>query len=337
MGMSDIKLVYWLDEIGKEYSEIVGKKCANLGELRKAKVRTPTGFVLSLKAYDEFMKKTGSYDEICRWLSTFNADCNDHKDLPKFNEASNVLRNVLESKMMPSHIKDIVGQYYNQLCKTTGIANVPVAVRSAGPASHPGQYETYLYVKGESQVISHIIKVWLSTFNMRSLIARARHGVSLEYDPIGVAVIQMINARAAGVLFSIEPTKPDFTKMAIEGNWGLGESVVSGEVTPDGWIVDRSSLRVFSYEIAQKKHEYIFDPKTDRACYVEIPPERQEVPCLSEDEVHELAKLGKHIERHFGSPQDIEWAIENGSPLPEENIVILQTRPQKIKSSIINL
>lgn len=328
--MVDDKLAYWLDEVGQEHCDAVGRKCANLGELRSAKFRTPYGFVLSLKAYDEFMKKSGGYDEICQWLSNFRADCNDPKDMPKFIEASNFMRSVLESKVMPRHIEDVVAQYYSQFCEKIGIDNSSVAVRSAGPTSHPGQYESYLYVKTQPEVIKHITKVWSSTFNTRSLVARARHGASLSYDPIGVAVIQMVDARAAGVIFTIEPSKPDFTKMIIEGNWGLGESVVSGQVIPDTWLVDRNTLEISQSKISKKKLEYVLDPKTGKVSYVEISPERQEVPCINVEEVVELVKLAKRIEEHFGRPQDIEWAIERDSPLPN-SFVILQTRPVKIR------
>lgn len=327
--MGNDKLVYWLDEVCREHNDVVGKKCANLGELRKGGFPVPYGFVLSLKAYNEFMQETGTYEENCRWLSTFRADAKDPKEMPKFEEASKVICNIIESKRMPDHLENIIKQYYDELCQKIDIDNVPVAVRSAGAASHPGQFESYLYVKGKLEVMAYIMKVWSSTFNTRSLINRARQNISLETSPIGVAVIQMIDAKAAGVTFTIEPSKPDFTRMTMEGNWGLGESVVSGRVTPDRWLVDRTTLKVVYSEIGQKAFEYILDPKTGKTTYVEVPPERQKVPCATEDEIHELAKLSKNIERHFNQPQDIEWAIKKESPLPG-SIMILQTRPQKI-------
>jgi len=175
--------------------------------------------------------------------------------------------------------------------------------------------------------------VWSSTFNTRSLISRARGSISLETSPIGVAVIQMIDARSAGVIFTIDPTKPDFTKMLIEANWGTGESVVSGRIIPDRWLVDRTTLEVVHGEICQKTMEYTWDSKSCDVAYVDIPSGKQNVACLSEDEITELAKVAKGIERHFAHPQDIEFAIKKELP-PPDNITLLQTRPEKIISSI---
>ena len=146
-------------------------------------------------------------------------------------------------------------------------------------------------------------------------------------------MIQMIDARSAGVIFTIEPSKPDFTKMLIEANWGTGESVVSGRIIPDRWLVDRTTLEVVHGEICQKTMEYTWDSKSCNVAYVDIPSGKQNVPCLSEDEITELAKVAKGIERHFAHPQDIEFAIKK-ELAPPENITLLQTRPEKIISSI---
>src|SRR3989304_7340623 len=214
----------WIfDELGQEHKEIVGMKSANLGEMRRAGIRVPPGFALSLEGYEKFMKETGAAEEIRRYLSTFTADPNKHDDLAKYHEASEVIRSIVESKGMPRDLETAIEQYYVDLCQKTSIPNVLVATRSSGLASHPGQYETYLYVNGISELVKNIIKVWSSTFNQRSLIARARMGLPLEFDPIGVCVLKMVNAKAAGVMFTLNPVNGDLAKIAVGGNWGLGE------------------------------------------------------------------------------------------------------------------
>jgi pyruvate,water dikinase len=323
------KWIYGFDELGKEQNDIVGKKCANLGEMSRAGFRVPPGFALALEAYNRFMKETGAIKEIRQYLTAFSADPNRPADTPKYDKASEAIRGIVESKEMPEDMKNVIRQYYHGLCQATGIADISVATRSAGPGSHPGQYESYLCIKGSSLVIENIIKVWSSTFNQRSLIARARLGLPLEYDPIGVAVLKMVNARAAGVMFTINPVNGDPSKIMIDGNWGLGESVVSGSVSPDEWVVDKVLMKINKVMVSSKLKECVFDVKTDKTMFLDIPPDRQNCPCLNEEEVLELARIGKRVEKHYGMAQDTEWAIDNDLPFPE-NVFMLQCRPEQV-------
>lgn len=312
--------LFWIDELNKEHNNLVGKKCANLGELTKAGFQVPPGFALSLSAYEEFLTTTGALDGIKKELSMFSADPDNPKDFPKYRDLAKTLSRIVESKPVPEGIKDEVFSYYEALCKKVGLENASVSTRSAGAASHPGQYETYLNVAGEKDVMDHVVKVWSSTFNMRSLVARSRAGVPLESDPIGVGVIKMVDAKAAGVMFTADPSTADTSKVLIEGVWGLGESVVSGSVTPDLWTVDVSRLEIIERKISPNQSPA--GSVRNDAC------DGQEC-CLTDEEVLELAKTGKNIEKYFGSPQDIEWAIDGGRP--DDNIVLLQTRPEKFR------
>ena len=324
------KWIYWLDEVTKDLSEVVGKKCANLGEMTRAGFKVPCGFALSLEAYDRFMHDSGALTEVNNYLTHFKADAHDPADLGKWGAASQVVRGLVEKKAVPEDMAETITAYYEELCRRTGIPNCPVATRSAGPASHPGQYETFLHVKGISEVLHHIVRVWASTFNQRSLVARARAKYRLDYDPIGIAVLQMVNAKAAGVMFTLNPANGDRSKIMIDGNWGLGESVVSGSVTPDEWVVDKVVLEIITRTISPKGLEYIVDP-SGKVVASDIPIERQNIPCLTDAEVIELARGGKKIEQHYGVPQDIEWVMDRDLPFPE-NVFFVQTRPETIWS-----
>ena len=322
------KLILWFDEIGAEHNDLVGKKCANLGEMTKAGLRVPPGFALTVAVYEDFLTRTGAIEEMRHYLSTFSAD---PKDYAKYEQATEVLRRIAESKAMPKDMEDAIASHYEALCQRTGIADIAVAARSAGPVSHPGQYETFLNVKGKSDLMKNIIKVWSSTFNTRSLIWRAREGLPLEFDPIGVAVLQMVNAKAAGVMFTLNPVNGDPSKISIGANWGLGESVVSGEVDTDEWMIDKVTFEIISRKAAAKTVEHVVDPESGKVVVIDIPTERQTVPCLTDEEVVELAKIGKGIERHYGRAQDIEWAIDKDLPFPQ-NIFMVQTRPETVWS-----
>jgi pyruvate,water dikinase len=213
-------------------------------------------------------------------------------------------------------------EYYDGLCKKCSRAEAAVSTRSAGAVSHPGQYETYLNVKGKTDLLEKVKKVWASTFNARSVAYRLRKGLPVASGPIGVAVLEMVQARSAGIGFSVDPNTGDETRMIIEANWGLGESVVSGELTPDRWVLDKETLAV---------REAILGKKEKTTCFVETgvvtndtPPEKKAAFCCTEEELAEIGRFAKELERHFGAPQDIEWAVAEDRPFP--NVVLLQAR-----------
>jgi len=316
--------IYGIEELGQEFNHIVGKKCANLGEMGKIGLQVPPGFSLSIGAYKKFMSETGAAEEISDYLRGLGHgfDKIDH-----FNEASVALRRIVESKAMPADMKGQILAHYREVCRKCHMEEVPVSARSAGAASHPGQYETHLNVVGEADLIEKIIKVWSSTFNARSLSARKRAGAPLESDPIGVAVVKMVNARSAGVLFTADPNTGDRSRMIVEANWGLGESVVGGEAMPDVYILDKESLEVVERRLGSKKRCITF--REVGVEEVETPPDQSDAFCLSDEEAKEIGRLGKILEAHFGVPQDAEWAVEQGSSCPE-SVVLLQTRAEVI-------
>jgi pyruvate,water dikinase len=325
------KWIYWLNELGTNDNTIVGKKCANLGELTQAGFNVPPGYALSVEAYKRFMTETEVTDRLLEYLKGFNADPDRVADTLKFDEASIEMRCITESIAMPPDMEETIKQYYLELCSITSCVNLYVATRSAGPVSHPGQYETYLNVSGADDVVRNVRRVWSSTCNARSIIARARLGLPLHYDPIGVAVLTMVDAKAAGVMFTVNPVNGDLSKVAIEGSFGFGEAVVSGNVTPDRYLIDKVTLEIEERVVSDKHLEFALNPETKEMEYKEQPPEKRKVPCLEDREVIELTKIAKKAEAHFGSPQDLEYAISMSRPFPE-NIFLVQARPESVWS-----
>ncbi len=321
--------IYWFKEVGQELNNILGKKCANLGELTKAGFHVPPGFALGVQAYERFMKETEAEKRLLEFFNNFHADAEAVEDTTKFDEAAEVIRGIVESINMPSDMEETVRKYYAELCKETGDENTFVATRSAGPSSHPGQYETYLNISGAEDVVRHIIRVWSSTFNTRSIISRARLNLPLHYDPIGVAVLSMVDAKAAGVILTVNPVNGDESKVALEAGYGVGEAVVSGNVTPDRYLIDKVTLEIDEKVISDKKAEYAYNPETKEMEWKELPQEKRNVPCLEDDEIIELTKIAKKVEAHFGCLQDIEFSISKSLPFPE-NIFLVQARPESI-------
>jgi pyruvate,water dikinase len=314
------KWLYWLEDLGKEQNNLVGKKCANLGEMARIGLPVPRGFALSVHAYTHFMDETGATQEIAALIEASSVT---PEDVAGVNRLSLAIRALVESKKIPAAMESSILSHYNGLCERCGCADAAVSTRSAGAVSHPGQYETYLNVKGGAEVLEKVRKVWASTFNARSLAYRLRKGLPVASGPIGVAVLEMVKARSAGIAFSVDPNTGDTTSMIVEANWGLGESVVSGELTPDRWVLDRETLAV---------RESFLGKKEKMTCFIsagtvesETPPEKACAFCCTDSELAEIGRLAMHLERHFGVPQDIEWAVAEDRPFP--NIVLLQARP----------
>lgn len=314
----------WLfrfEEISGEDKDLVGKKCANVGEMTRMGLPVPPGFAISLDGYNRFLSETNASHEIGAHLDKYGRE---YSSLSQWEELSGALRQIVESQRMPKDMTEAITSYYYKLSRKYSTSDMAVSVRSAGVVSHPGQYETYLNIKGSFALIEKVIKVWSSSFNPRSLAYRARNGLPLESDPIGVAVMGMINARTAGVILTAEPNTGDNSKIVCEANWGLGESVVSGCMTPDYFIVDKESLDILERRLG-KKTSLISCSKTG-VIKEDIVSDKRSAFCLSNEELREIARFAKIIEKHFnGVPQDIEWAICYDLSY-DSNIFFLQTR-----------
>jgi pyruvate,water dikinase len=330
--MQNKKIILWFEELTKESIPLVGGKNANLGELIKVGIPVPPGFAITAYAYKKFIEETGIAQEIYKTIKEIIKDENDPRE---YEEASKKVRKIIESTPMPKDIEKAIKAAYSELSNRIKQANVLVAVRSSATAedladaSFAGQQETYLNVRGEKELIEKTIKCWSSLFTPRAIYYRTQKGFKHEDVFISVGIQKMVNAKAAGVAFTINPVTGDQNQILIEGNWGLGESVVSGAVTPDDFIVDKKTLKLISKRIAKKTIEYIRDPKTGKTIHAEVPIERQEQPCLTDQEVLKIAELTKKIEEHYGKAQDIEWAIDQELPFPE-NIYIVQSRPETV-------
>jgi len=198
-------------------------------------------------------------------------------------------------------------------------------------ASSAGQQDTYLWVVGEGAVVEKVRACWASLFNARAIAYRARHHLGQLDVLMSVGVQKMVNAAAAGVAMTLDPVTGDRTKIVIDSAFGLGEPLVSGEITPDHFVVEKVLMQILKRRIAAKDFELVAEPAARRAVQRAIAPERRTMPSLTDAQVLAVAKLAKSLERSAGGPQDVEWAID--ADLPDgENLVALQCRPETVWS-----
>ena len=335
-GMSipkERRIILWFNELSKDDVPLVGGKNANLGEMINAGIPVPPGFAVTAYAYKRFINETGIRDKIYDIIRETVKE----RRPEEYEEASKKIRSLIENTSMPHDIEEEIRKSYRELSRRMGKIAEFVAVRSSATAedlpgaSFAGQQETYLNVRGEDNVVKMVQRCWSSLFTPRAIFYREEKGFKHEKVLISVAVQKMVNAKAAGVMFTLHPVTGEREKIVIEGNWGLGEAVVSGSVTPDEWVVDKNTLEILEKRIVEKDVEYIRDYNTGKTIHSKVPPERRRIPCLTEEEVKELAKLAIKIEKHYSHPQDIEWAIDKDLPFPQ-NVFILQSRPETVWS-----
>jgi pyruvate,water dikinase len=319
------KHIIWLQDCSSKDFPQVGGKNANLGEMLRLGLRVPPGFAVTTHAFDTFVERGGARDEITRTLSQLPLE-----DVQALEKAGQKVRDLIESAPIPEKIVKEVRQAYKKLGDLCGMSDLPVAVRSSATsedlktASFAGQHESYLWIRGEDEVVRHILKCWASLFTDRAIAYRNQIGWPHENVTISVGVQKMVKAKCAGVMFTIDPVLGDEDKIVVEGNWGLGESVVKGEVFPDHFLVDKKSLEIIEEKIGLKNLCYLMDE--NRVVCIEPSAERQNQLCLGEKELLELIQLGKTAEAHYQSAQDLEWAIDTDLPFPE-NVFLVQSRP----------
>lgn len=321
------KWIAWFGELGKEHIDSVGSKNANLGEMLRMGIPVPSGFAVSTMAYTRFIEQTGASREIEQCLSEF---VNKTATLKDYKKVSRKIIEITLTKEIPTEIKDAICKTYFELSQKNRLEDLPVAVRSSGvaedlpTASFAGQYESFLNVKGKRALLENIKKCWASFFTDRSIFYRIKNDLPILAGSISVGVQKMIDARSAGVGFTVHPGTGDDTKIMLEGNWGTGESVVQGITIPDRFIINKDTLTLKKREISCKLKQIV--QCEDGTEEKDIPEQQQSLPCMSDDEALKIAELAKSLEKSYGGSLDIEWVIEKSLPFPQ-NIFLVQARP----------
>jgi len=354
--MAQRRFVLWLDEIKKDDHELVGGKAAGLGELIRAGIPVPPGFVVTSEAYRTFVKETGLERRIREIIEKVVVSGKPEE----YERASELIRSEFFKTEMPYKIRKEIISAYRELAQRIGVEDPRVAVRSSATvedlpeASFAGQQETYLNVKGAEEVVEHVKKAWASLWTARALSYRDSLNVPHEQALMAVVVQKMVNSRSSGVMFTLHPVTGEEDKIFIDAIWGLGEYIVGGRVTPDSFIVDKNTLEIISKKISWKDKALFYDSRLGKNVEIVIPSSEEELeelrkkhpeiaeaierfgirpdaPALRDEEVVELARLAKRVEEHFGMHMDIEWAIDMDLP-PSEALFLVQARPETVWS-----
>src|SRR5215218_3725034 len=307
----------WFDEIRKDDIALAGGKGANLGELSRAGLPVPPGFVLTTAAYDAFVGSNDIGDAIVGRASVALAE-----DPAAFAEVAEGIRALFARGKVPEAMAVEIRAAYEELSEDGETA---VAVRSSATAedlagaSFAGQQETYLNVRGAEALLEAVKNCWASLWTARAMAYRERQGIDPSNVSLAVVVQRMVESEAAGVMFTANPYNGRRDQATISAAWGLGESVVSGSVTPDSIVVEKESGRVISRETADKEVMTVYtDSGTEER---PVPEALHRQPVLDDEAVATLSRYGATIEELYETPQDIEWALAGGE------LFIVQSRP----------
>jgi len=307
--MSYIK---FFKDINKTSVSEAGGKGASLGEMTGVGISVPPGFVVVADAFDRFIEETHLKEEIEARLAEVDPD-----DTNTVDKASNVLRDVIHDTSMPEDLEIEILKAFD------GLGTEYVAIRSSATAedgeiaSWAGELDTFLNTTREN-ILVKVRECWSSLFTPRAIFYRHEKGLIDAYVSVAVVVQKMIQSEISGIAFTVHPVTEDPNQMIIEAGFGLGEAVVSGQITPDSYIISKDDMSIFNINIGEQNKKLIKDDFENK--WVELGGEGKKQK-LNSKKIIELAKVCKRIEDHCGFPCDIEWAIEN------DNIYITQSRP----------
>jgi pyruvate, water dikinase len=315
-------LIGWFADIALADRPSVGGKGGSLGELTRASISVPGGFVVRTAAFERCITELQRQAPVGAVVEALAAE-----DLEAITRASGRLRQRVEAAALPEDVRMAILAAHAQL------GDAPVAVRSSATtedsadASFAGLQDTYLWVIGAEAVLAAVQRCWASLYSVESLSYRRRQRIAETGVAMAVVVQRMVDARAAGVMFTRSPTTGDRSVIVIEGAWGLGSAVVSGEVTPDRFVLGKITGEISVRDISDKHIRHV--PLPGGGTHEqETPAALRTAPCVSDEDLQRLRDLGRRIERHYGRPQDIEWAIDQ-----QGQVLILQSRPETVWSA----
>jgi pyruvate, water dikinase len=317
--------ISWLADVALADRPRVGGKGACLGELTRANIAVPSGFVVTTEGFERVLAELEKATPIRPRVEALSPE-----NLTGIRLLSEELRRRINSAPLPEEVSTDIVAAHGELCGSD--PGWPLAVRSSATsedseaASFAGLQDTYLWVKGAEAVLAYVRSCWSSLYSVPSISYRLKDGAPEKGVAIAVVVQKMVDARSAGVMFTRSPVTGDRSVITIESAWGLGSAVVSGEVTPDRFQIGKITGQISVRELSDKRTRHV-PADSGGIEAAETPEELRRAPSISDEELKALAEIGRRIERHYGRPQDVEWAIDRRG-----EIFLLQSRPETVWS-----
>jgi len=324
------KYVILFDSLRKDDTALVGGKNANLGEMISFGMPVPPGFAVTAEGYRLHIQKNKLEDKIAGILSKM-----DVADSASLESASAKIRSIIDASPLPKELEAEIVAAYRELGERLKSKNPTVAVRSSATAedlpgaSFAGQQDTYLFIEGKEMLLKYVNKCFSSLFTPRAIAYRKAKGFDDARVYLSVAVQKMVNSKAAGVIFTLDPVTGNRDVVVIEGTWGIGETIVQGKVKPDQFVIDKKSLTIVKEAISNKTQMTIRAPSEGGGGFlkeVPVPDDLREAPCITEDQAIALGKYALEIEKHYGQPMDIEWALDED----DNRLYTVQARPETV-------
>lgn len=323
--------IAWFDRHDPALEPVLGGKNTSLGIMTMAGLPVPPGFAVTASAYRRALADTGMESDLGRMVTELDVE-----DGVALSRVATEARAMITGTPLPQWLVEEIDAAYATLSERSGQADLPVAVRSSATcedqpdASFAGEHDTYLWVRSADSVRAHLLRCWASLYTERAICYRRQMHYGEDGAAMSVGVQQMVMPRTSGVAFTLNPLNGDRSQVAIDASWGLGEAVVSGSVTPDNFLVDKVMGDITSRVISDKTVEHVLDG-ADRVVERAVDEGRRTSPSLSDDEVRAVAALARRAEKHYGKPQDVEWAIDPLLP-SDASVVLLQSRPETVWS-----
>lgn len=301
-------------KIDKSDVSLAGGKGASLGEMTKAGIPVPHGFVILSSAFEKFLEETDLNVEIDAILDSVN-----HKEMHTVEHASEKIEALILGAQMPNDIKDDVQKFFKNLDSQYVAVRSSATAEDSASAAWAGQLESYLNTN-EENLLENVKKCWASLFTPRAIFYRFEKDLHKQKISVAVVVQKMIESEKSGIAFSVHPVTQDRNQIIIEAGFGLGEAIVSGQITPDSYVVEKQPRQIIDKNI-QTQSRGLYRAEKGGNEWQDILKEKGEKQVLSDEEILELSETILRIENHYGFPCDIEWAFENG------NFYIVQSRP----------
>ena len=301
-------------QLSKIDVSIAGGKGASLGEMTRVKMPVPPGFVVLADAFDRFLAETDLDVEVAAILKKVN-----YKDINSVDKASNTIRDLLADANFPEDIGTAIKKDFIKLGAEFVAVRSSATAEDSSVASWAGELETYLDTN-KRMLLENVKKCWSSLFTPRAIFYRQEKKLLKTKVSVAVVIQKMIESEISGIVFTVHPVTRDKNQMIIEAGWGLGEAIVSGQVTPDAYVIDKRDFSIIDINIAKQKM-MIIRKAGGGIKHAAVPKAKQERQKLNGKQIIELAKICANIEKHYKKPQDIEWAFAKGK------FYITQSRP----------